>query len=123
MKLKKTLHVTSGSNYVEVTLAMVTSLDEGVYDIIIMDKESARSHDQNSLLWGVIYKGISDTTGYTQEHLHDMLRMKFDLKDEEGNLLSTATLTKSEFNDYLDKIINWCKSLGIGFEKERATVD
>ena len=52
-----------------------------------------------------------------------MLRMKFDLKDEEGNLLSTATLTKSEFNDYLDKIINWCKSLGIGFEKERATVD
>jgi len=123
MKLKKTLHVTSGSNYVEVTLAMVTSLDEGVYDIIIMDKESARSHDQNSLLWGVIYKGISDTTGYTQEQLHDMLRMKFDLKDEEGNLLSTATLTKSEFNDYLDKIINWCKSLGIGFEKERATVD
>ena len=123
MKLKKTLHVTSGSNYVEVTLAMVTSLDEGVYDMIIMDKESARSHDQNSLLWGVIYKGISDTTGYTQEQLHDMLRMKFDLKDEEGNLLSTATLTKSEFNDYLDKIINWCKSLGIGFEKERATVD
>ena len=123
MKLKKTLHVTSGGNYVEVTLAMVTSLDEGIYDIIIMDKESARSHDQNSLLWGVIYKGISDTTGYTQEQLHDMLRMKFDLKDEEGNLLSTATLTKSEFNDYLDKIINWCKSLGIGFEKERATVD
>jgi len=115
--------VTSGGNYVEVTLAMVTSLDEGVYDIIIMDKESARSHDQNSLLWGVIYKGISDTTGYTQEQLHDMLRMKFDLKDEGGNLLSTATLTKSEFNDYLDKIINWCKSLGIGFEKERATVD
>ena len=123
MKLKKTLHVTSGGNYVEVTLAMVTSLDEGIYDIIIMDKESARSHDQNSLLWGVIYKGISDTTGYTQEQLHDMLRMKFDLKDEEGNLLSTATLTKSEFNEYLDKIINWCKSLGIGFEKERATVD
>ena len=123
MKLKKTLHVTSGGNYVEVTLAMVTSLDEGVYDMIIMDKESARSHDQNSLLWGVIYKGISDTTGYTQEQLHDMLRMKFDLKDEGGNLLSTATLTKSEFNDYLDKIINWCKSLGIGFEKERATVD
>ena len=123
MKLKKTLHVTSGGNYVEVTLAMVTSLDEGVYDIIIMDKESARSHDQNSLLWGVIYKGISDTTGYTQEQLHDMLRMKFDLKDDGGNLLSTATLTKSEFNDYLDKIINWCKSLGIGFEKERATVD
>jgi len=123
MKLKKTLHVTPNSNYLEVVLAMVTSLDEGVYDIIIMDKESARSHDQNSLLWGVIYKGISDTTGYTQEQLHDMLRMKFDLKDEEGNLLSTATLTKSEFNDYLDKIINWCKSLGIGFEKERATVD
>ena len=116
MKLKKTLHVTSGSNYVEVTLAMVTSLDEGVYDIIIMDKESARSHDQNSLLWGVIYKGLSDVTGYTIEELHDILRLKFDLKTDDGKLLSTATLTKSEFNDYIDKIINWSRSLGIQIE-------
>ena len=117
MKLKKTLHVTSGGNWVEVALSMVSSLDEGVYDIIIMDKEGARSHDQNSLLWGVIYKGLSDTTGYTQEELHDILRMKFDLKDEDGRLLSTATLTKSEFNDYIDKIINWSRSLGIQVEK------
>jgi len=46
------------------------------------------------------------------------LRMKFDLKDDEGKLLSTATLTKSEFNDYLDKIINWSRSLGIQVEKK-----
>lgn len=117
MKLKKTLHVTSNSNYLEVVLAAVTSLDEGVYDMIIMDKDGARSHDQNSLLWGVIYKGLSDTTGYTAEELHDILRMKFDLKDEDGKLLSTAGLTKTEFNDYLDKIINWSRSLGIQVEK------
>jgi hypothetical protein len=117
MKLKKTLHVTSGGNWVEVTLSMVSSLDEGVYDIIIMDKEGARSHDQNSLLWGVIYKGLSDTTGYTAEELHDILRMKFDLKNDDGTLASTAGLTKSEFNDYLDKIINWSRSLGIQVEK------
>ena len=123
MKIKKTLHVTDKGNYLQTAIAAVSSLDEGVYDMIIMDKDYARSHDQNSLLWGVIYKGISDTTGYSIDEVHDICRMKFDLKDEEGNLLSTATLTKSEFNDYLDKIINWCKSLGIGFEKERATVD
>lgn len=117
MKIKKTLHVTSNSNYLEVVLAAVTSLDEGVYDMIIMDKDGARSHDQNSLLWGVIYKGLSDTTGYTQEELHDILRMKFDLKNEDGTLTSTATLTKTEFNDYLDKIINWSRSLGIQVEK------
>jgi hypothetical protein len=117
MKIKKTLHVTSGGNYLQLAIGIVSSLDEGVYDMIIMDKEGARSHDQNSLLWGVIYKGLSDTTGYTQEELHDILRMKFDLKDEDGKLLSTATLTKSEFNDYLDKIINWSRSLGIQLEK------
>lgn len=117
MKIKKTLHKTPNSNYVEVVMGMVQDLDYGIYDIIIMDKEGARSHDQNSLLWGVIYKGLSDTTGYTQEELHDILRMKFDLKDEDGKLLSTATLTKSEFNDYLDKIINWSRSLGIQLEK------
>lgn len=123
MKLKKTLHVTNGGNWVDVTLNMVSSLEEGVYDIIIMDKESARSHDQNSLLWGVIYKGLSDTTGYTAEELHDICRMKFDLKNDDGTLASTAGLTKSEFNDYLDKIINWSRSLGIQHEKKRATVD
>ena len=119
MKIKKTLHVTNGGNYVEVTLAMVTSLDEGVYDMIIMDKEGARSHDQNSLLWGVIYKGLSQTTGYSDTELHDILRMKFDLKNEDGSLASTAGLTKTEFNEYVDKIINWSKSLGVSFEKER----
>ena len=117
MKIKKTLHVTNGGNYLQLAIGIVSSLDEGVYDMIIMDKEGARSHDQNSLLWGVIYKGLSDTTGYTQEELHDILRMKFDLKDEDGKLLSTATLTKTEFNDYLDKIINWSRSLGIQVEK------
>ena len=122
MKIKKTLHVTSGGNYVEVTLAMVTSLDEGVYDMIIMDKEGARSHDQNSLLWGVIYKGLSQTTGYSDTELHDILRMKFDLKNEDGSLASTAGLTKTEFNEYVDKIINWSKSLGVSFEKEREGV-
>ena len=116
MKIKKTLHVTPNSNYLEVVLACVTSLDEGIYDMIIMDKEGARSHDQNSLLWGVIYKGLSDTTGYTCEELHDILRHKLDLKTDDGKLLSTATLTKSEFNDYIDKIINWSRSLGINHQ-------
>ena len=116
MKLKKTLHVTDKSDYLQVALAMVTSLNEGVYDMIIMDKDFARSHDQNSLLWGVIYKGLSDTTGYSPEELHDLCRSRW-LVDEEGELMSTASLTKKEFNDYIDKIINWSKSLGIKLEK------
>ena len=117
MKMKKTLHVTENSNYLQVVLAMVTSLEEGIYDMIIMDKEQARSHDQNSLLWGVIYKGISDTTGYTLEEVHDMCRMRW-LSEDDGELKSTAGLTKSEFNDYIDKIINWSRSLGIQVEEK-----
>ena len=85
--------------------------------MIIMDKEQARSHDQNSLLWGVIYKGISDTTGYTLEEVHDMCRMRW-LSEDDGELKSTASLTKSEFNDYIDKIINWSRSLGIQVEEK-----
>jgi hypothetical protein len=119
MKIKKTIHVTDKSNPLQTVIAMVSSLDEGVYDVIIMNKDYARSHDQNSLLWGVIYKGLSDHTGYSQEDLHDICRMKFDLKDDDGTLLSTAGLTKTEFNEYVDKIINWSKSLGVSFEKER----
>ena len=116
MKLKKTLHVTDKSDYLQVALAMVSSLDEGVYDMIIMDKDYSRSHDQNSLLWGVIYKGLSDTTGYSCEELHDLCRSRW-LVDDEGDLMSTASLSKKEFNEYIDKIINWSKSLGIKLEK------
>ena len=121
MKIKKTLHVTSGGNYLQLAIGIVSSLDEGVYDMIIMDKDYARSHDQNSLLWGVIYKGISDTTGYSIEEVHDICRMKW-LAEDDGELKSTAGLTKTEFNEYIDKIINWSKSLGIGFEKERERI-
>ena len=116
MKMKKTLHVTEKGNYIQVALTMLSNLEEGVYDMIIMDKEYARSHDQNSLLWGVIYKGLSDTTGYTCEELHDMCRQRW-LSEDDGELKSTATLTKSEFNDYIDKIINWARSLGIQVAK------
>ena len=121
MKIKKTLQVTSGGNYLQLAIGIVSSLDEGVYDMIIMDKDYARSHDQNSLLWGVIYKGISDTTGYSIEEVHDICRMKW-LSEDDGELKSTAGLTKTEFNEYIDKIINWSKSLGIGFEKERERI-
>lgn len=121
MKIKKTLQVTSGGNYLQLAIAIVSSLDEGVYDMIIMDKDYARSHDQNSLLWGVIYKGISDTTGYSIDEVHDICRMKW-LAEDDGELKSTAGLTKTEFNEYIDKIINWSKSLGIGFEKERERI-
>jgi len=121
MKIKKTLHVTDKGNYLQTAIAVVSSLDEGVYDMIIMDKDYARSHDQNSLLWGVIYKGISDTTGYSIDEVHDICRMKW-LTEDDGELKSTAGLTKTEFNEYIDKIINWSKSLGIGFEKERKRI-
>lgn len=123
MKIKKTIHVTKDSGYTLTMLGLISNLEEGVYDVIIMDKDYARSHDQNSLLWGVIYKGLSDTTGYSIEELHDICRMKFDLKDDDGKLSSTAGLTKTEFNEYVDKIINWSKSLGVTFEKSRERMD
>jgi hypothetical protein len=116
MKIKKTIHVTKESNSVMTVVNLISNLDEGIYDVIIMDKEFARSHDQNSLLWGVIYKGLSDTTGYTCEELHDMCRQRW-LTEDDGELKSTAALTKSEFNDYIDKIINWARSLGIQVAK------
>lgn len=122
MKMKKTIHITGESDYLMTVINMVSNLDEGVYDVIIMDKDYARSHDQNSLLWGVIYKGLSDTTGYTDTQLHDMCRQRW-LQDDNGELKSTAALTKSEFNEYVDKIINWSKSLGITFEKSRERMD
>ena len=116
MKIKKTLHKTPNSNYIEMVLSMVQDLDEGIYDIIIMDKDHMRTHDQNSLLWGVVYKAIAETTGYDIADVHDICRAIF-LKDENGDLISTAGLSKKEFTDYLDKVIQWSATLGIKNEE------
>lgn len=84
------------------------------YRVYISDRKPTRSRAQNKYLWGVVYKTISDYTGYDSHDLHEMFKTKFSLRTQfsfGGELQeyckSTASMTTEEMTVYIDKLIRW----------------
>jgi len=78
-------------------------------DVVVRLPRKDRSNQQNRYLWGVCYKLISETTGYTYEEVHDAMRMLFltDHTRDIPTLRSTTQLTTVEFISYTDQIKQW----------------
>jgi hypothetical protein len=74
-----------------------------------------RTLRQNAYLWSVVYKLISDHTGYTTEEVHDFCKDKFlgtkilRIGDEEREVKKcTHDLPRDKFfEDYIDPIRMW----------------
>lgn len=79
--------------------------------ITIEKKRAHRSIEQNSFYWGAILPTISESTGHTEEDLHEFFKRKFlpprylEVLNEKIKIPgSTAKLNKPEFCEYLMKI-------------------
>jgi len=95
--------------------------NEGKFiELSLQRKRSKRSDLQNKFYWGAIIPIIQNAfkdLGYriTKEETHDILREKFlsqDAISKDGEVVakirvSTTTLTKSEFGNYIDEIVQW----------------
>lgn len=82
------------------------TLNDKNIEIIVRLPRKDRSNPQNKFMWGVVYKLISEATGYTTDEVHDAMRMMF-LKDEDRDiptLKSTTSLTIVQMNEYWEKI-------------------
>ena len=68
-----------------------------------------RSNPQNSYLWGVVYKLISDETGDDAESVHHAMRSMFlaDTGRVVVKVKSTSKLTTVEFQQYVREIQRW----------------
>lgn len=73
-----------------------------------------RSTRQNKYLWGVCYKLIADYTGHSPEEIHEICKLKFNLKKvdlpngehyEIGG--STAEMDIAEFSRYTEELRQW----------------
>jgi len=82
--------------------------------VTIDNNKGTRSSRQNRYLWGVVYKLLSDQTGYVDEEIHEICKVKFNMKKydlpneehiEAGG--STTKLTTEEFNSYCENIRRW----------------
>ena len=89
---------------------LVASLNGKDIEITLGKYSKSRSNNQNSYLWGVLYKLISDNTGMSSNEVHDAMRLKF-LLDREGKiptLRSTKSLNTTEFEEYCSAIRMFC---------------
>ena len=76
--------------------------------------KTTRSIQQNRWLWAC-NTILADHTGFTKEEIHEIIKLKF-LKKEKVNektgevfeyLGSSATLTKTEFGEFMESVILW----------------
>ena len=99
------------------------SLPDGKYEYTLRKPKkdaSQRSIQQNRYLFGVVYKLISEETGYTDYEVHEIFKTLFLKKylrigkKEIRITESTTKLNTKEFESYCESIRMWCSS-NLGF--------
>lgn len=96
-------------------------LPENVLVVVKDAKErEIRSSNQNRYLWGVVYKLLSDETGYELDDVHELMKLRFNYKmlhiagEEVRVPQSTAILNTIQMEEYLKNIRQWAsKQLSI----------
>jgi hypothetical protein len=89
----------------------LASVDKKELYVTIERVRGIRTLNQNSWLWGVVYKTIADWCGHTEDDVHLFCKKKF-LKRKFKKVLgeeleeerSTSHLSKTEFSDYVEQI-------------------
>jgi len=95
----------------------VRSLNDSEFDLILKEKKSQRSLNQNSYYWAVPIRLISEHTGHTPYEVHELLKSMFlkkhlDIDTKEGMqkfsiVKSTTSLNTKEMEEYLSSVRMW----------------
>lgn len=111
--------------FTEGQLATIRNYLGGYADKPVMVRFSkpkqVRSLKQNAYLWAVVYPYIAAETGHTTEECHFWLKEEFLPKKfitiagkEREQRKSTADLTKTEFNAYIESVVAFAaQELGV----------
>jgi hypothetical protein len=90
----------------------VNSIGNGRIELIIRKEKTQRSNNQNNYYFGVVCKILGDYFGYTEDEMHEALKIHFLSKGacDVPTVGSTAKMNTAEFEDYLTKIKRWAAS-------------
>ena len=88
--------------------------------VTIENLRSHRSVSQNRYLWGVVYPLIADTTGYTENEVHEWAKAQY-LKPHIVTVAgrvreitkSTTELSVGEMVEYIENLISLAADLGV----------
>ena len=88
------------------------SLEGQEVQVVVGKPRKPRSNQENRYYWGVVIKLLSEHTGYSEDEMHDALRMLFltDKTSKMPTLKSTALLSTVEFEEYMSQIRMWAST-------------
>jgi hypothetical protein len=93
---------------------------EGNWQVVIKEKESDRSLEQNARLWE-LYTSVGNYLGYSSSDVHDLMGFKFLLieknvgREKITKVQSTTKLSVKDMAAYQEKIEAWASNLGWSF--------
>ena len=93
---------------------------EGNWQVLIKERNSDRSVEQNARLWD-LYTSVGNYLGYTAQEVHELMGYKFLLTEKNigrekiTRIVSTTKLSVKEMNEYQQKIEAYCSNLGWGW--------
>lgn len=79
-------------------------------ELVIKEKKSQRSLEQNAWYWGIALKTIFQESGYEQKKMHEILKAEFltsfcEFKDKVYTVVrSTTDLNTTEFAEYMGNV-------------------
>jgi len=92
-------------------LVALARLNGKLIELVVRQRRSQRSLNQNAAYWGIAVEILSEHTGYDKETMHEALKEKFaSRRDEKTGLLiveSTAKMDTKRFNRYYEDIQRW----------------
>lgn len=105
----------------------IKKYDDCEVTIKIESLKNKRTINQNSYYWGVVLDTIAESTGHTQEELHEVFKKMFLPKKfllinkKEIQLDGTTTaLSTDEFGKYIDRIIAEAGQMGIAIPEAQS---
>lgn len=115
--------------------AFSAAMREGQEFLVTFERAHAtRSLDQNAVYWAGYVHPIAEYTGYTPKEVHAYLKRRFlpkqkiEIVDKRSGVvvdqvdlesLTTTTLNKVEFSEYLSEIKDFAESIGVSVGSNR----
>jgi hypothetical protein len=93
-----------------------------IWHVSVKPKKSKRSIDQNSRLWGHVYKTLAEHLGIDAEEVHQLMGYKYLRYQKSVNgivqefIKSTTKLDTKEMAEYQDNIGRWASEIGCWIE-------
>ena len=90
---------------------------EGNWQVLIKERNSDRSVEQNARLWE-LYTSVGNYLGYTAQEVHELMGYKFLLTEKNigrekiTRIASTTKLSVRDMQAYQEKIEAWASNLG-----------